>query len=626
MVSPGFDLQGGYAVCAARGLGVGALLSAFGSLVFRNLVAPQAFARMAPDAAAQARRRLLHLTQASTLTALFGYALWLLIQTRTMADSDSLAASAKAVPTVLTDTSFGHVIIGQFIAVAMMVALVGWRDRAWRQRAALGAAALAVALQAGHSHAYSMYGGPSLLLWCDVLHLFGAGAWLGGLAPLILLVSSAPGAAGAVAARCFSPLGKACIAALVLSAGVQGWVLVASIPGLVGTAYGWMVLVKLALFAVLLGFAAANRYRFAPALLQDRPDAAKHVLVRSIVLQTGVAIAIIAAAVVLSELPPSMHEQPLWPFADRFSLAAINEDPDFRREVIEAGLALAGAAGVVAMCLALRRFRLAAGALAAITAWFAIPHLDLLLVTAYPTSFYHSPTGFASASIDAGRTLYAQNCVACHGATGHGDGPAAKTLPVPPADLTADHLWMHSDGELFWWLTHGMQTPEGAAAMPGFASILDQDQRWSVIDFIRARNAGDKMAATGTWTMSLQAPGFDAVCGQQTRTLHDMRGTFVLLRFGAAAVAPRLDGVVTITVGGPGPCTSTDETVPAAYAIVAGLDASHLQGMDFLIDDYGLLRTMQRAGPASAALAAEIRTLRAHPVAEAAPPPMNMPM
>jgi mono/diheme cytochrome c family protein len=35
-----------------------------------------------------------------------------------------------------------------------------------------------------------------------------------------------------------------------------------------------------------------------------------------------------------------------------------------------------------------------------------------------------------------GRALYVQYCVACHGASGRGDGPAAAALKVPPPDLT----------------------------------------------------------------------------------------------------------------------------------------------------------------------------------------------
>ncbi len=631
---PHFDLQGGVPLCAARAVLVAASLSAFGALAFGSVVAPKAHAAMAPEMATADRARLDRLVRASIVVGLLAAGAWLVLQAGAMADAGSLADAARAVPTVLASTAFGHALAAQAACLAVLLALVG--DGVWRRRAALGMAALAVALEAGHSHAYSMYDGLSGLLALDVLHLLGAGGWLGGLLPLLLLVRHAPAKAGALAARWFSPLGQWCIAALVVSSAVQGWILVASVPGLVGTAYGWMVLAKVALFAALLGFAAANRYRFAPALLQGHPDAARRVLVSSILLQTGFAIAIVAAAAVLSGLPPAMHEQPDWPFAERFSLAAVDEDPDFRREVVLAGLALGGALLVLAISLVLRRVRLAAGGFAALVAWFAVPHFDLLLVTAYPTSFYHSPTGFASASIVAGHAVYEQHCVACHGIDGRGDGPAAKTLPVPPANLTAAHLWMHSDGELFWWLAHGMRTPEGVQAMPGFAGILDDDQRWAAIDYIRAHNAGVTMRRTGVWSPPLQSPGFGADCAASTVRSTDLHGRYVLLRFGGSArPAPR--PVTTVLAGADRQpasghlCVSRDETVGLAYAIVSGLDVSALPGTEFLIDDQGWLRAMQRPNTASAwddasSLDAELRSLRAHPAAEAAKAAMSMKM
>jgi putative copper resistance protein D len=296
MVS-GLDLQGGFAVAAARDIAVTALLSAFGTIVFRNLVAPDALQRMPQDYAEGLKRRWLWLAQASVAAGLLGSLAWLVVQASTMADAESITEAFAAVPTVLLKTSFGHVIAGQLAAMLMLGLVLGLRDTVWRQRTALGVATLAIALQAGHSHAASMYRGPSLLLGCDILHLLGAGAWLGGLLPLWLAVRDAPPNAGALAARRFSPLGQWCIAALVVSAAFQGFTLVTSIAGLVGTAYGVMVLVKLALFGVLLGFAAANRYRFAPDLLRDDPAAARQVLLRSIGVQTGFALAIVIAAV-----------------------------------------------------------------------------------------------------------------------------------------------------------------------------------------------------------------------------------------------------------------------------------------------------------------------------------------
>lgn len=43
-----------------------------------------------------------------------------------------------------------------------------------------------------------------------------------------------------------------------------------------------------------------------------------------------------------------------------------------------------------------------------------------------------------------GKALYAQNCAACHGASGRGDGPMARAMAKPPRDLTLISL-RHGD-------------------------------------------------------------------------------------------------------------------------------------------------------------------------------------
>ena len=598
---PPFDLQGGGGLVAARALTVSALLSAFGTLVFRTLVAPKAFTRMPPALVAAAKRQCLLLARLSVGAAALGICIWLVVQTANIADADSMEAAFAAVPAVLLKTTYGHVIVLQSAALLVLALLLGWREAGLRPRAALAAAAVVLCLQAGHSHAFSMTQGPSVLLGFDILHLLGAGGWLGGLVPLLLVVRMAEPRAGATAARWFSPLGQWCIVALVVSAAFQGWILVASIPGLIGTAYGWLVLVKLALFGVLFGFAWANRYHFAPALLRESPESAKRVLVLSILVQTGFGVAIVIAAVVLSDLPPAMHLQALWPFKQQFSLAAVREDADIRREVVQAALALAGAAMLVAAAILARRLRLAAAFVAALAAWFAWPHFDVLFVPAYPTSFYHSPTGFTSATIVDGGTVFAQNCVSCHGGNGSGDGPAAKTLALPPADLTASHLWMHGDGELFWWISQGMRAPGGAPVMPGFAGTLDEDSRWAVIDYIRAHNAGTAHQATGAWPHIIHAPEFGLRCGANALRLGDLRGRFVRLVFGRVPPVFVSKDVVTIIAGlpdgeVPAPlCVTRDATVLPAYAIVSGMAQSAMAGAEFLIDADGWLRAQSGA-------------------------------
>jgi mono/diheme cytochrome c family protein len=296
-------------------------------------------------------------------------------------------------------------------------------------------------------------------------------------------------------------------------------------------------------------------------------------------------------------------------------------------------LGLSGAALLAAVVV--RRFRIAAACVAAAVGWFAVPHFDVLLAQAYPTSFFHSTTGFSSDTIVSGAALYAQNCVACHGAEGMGDGPLAKSLPVPPANLTAEHLWMHSDGELFWWLTDGIRTPEGARAMPGFADVLDEDQRWAVIDYIRAHNAGHAFQETGHWPQAIKAPGLTAQCGATALQLAQLQGKFVRLVIGGAAGAtgPGGGAVTIATQEGAAKtvCMAQDESVAAAYGIVSGIAPGALAGTQFLIDPDGFLRAVQRPGGGAGwdepqALAAEIMRLKMQPASVAGAEKMKMPM
>ena len=82
--------------------------------------------------------------------------------------------------------------------------------------------------------------------------------------------------------------------------------LVGSLAALRMTPYGWLVMIKTALFGLLLGVALLNRTRLAPALLGARPDAARGRLAASILLEAGVGVLTVIAACVLSGLVPGM--------------------------------------------------------------------------------------------------------------------------------------------------------------------------------------------------------------------------------------------------------------------------------------------------------------------------------
>ena len=240
-----------------------------------------------------------------------------------------------------------------------------------------------------------------------------------------------------------------------------------------------------------------------------------------------------------------------------------------------------------------------------------MPHLDLLFVAAYPTSFFTSPTEFAATAIAHGARLFAANCVVCHGVEARGDGPAARSLPLAPADLTADHFRAHSDGELYWFISHGFATPEGAVTMPGFAGVLSSEAIWHLIDYLRAHNAGDALRRTGSWPQPLPMPQFDAQCANgQIIDLDDLRGR--ALRIIAVSdderPAPPLPddvGAVTVLVARNlaarptgAACVASEPEVWTALAIIVGLSPDALAGTQVLVDRNGWLRAAWRPGDA----------------------------
>jgi mono/diheme cytochrome c family protein len=90
-----------------------------------------------------------------------------------------------------------------------------------------------------------------------------------------------------------------------------------------------------------------------------------------------------------------------------------------------------------------------------------------------------NPVPSDAQSIAEGKKIYERNCLACHGAGGKGDGPAAAFLPTKPGDLGSPDMWQYSDGNLFYKVT------QGRGSMKGFASKLSDTQRWQAVDYTR---------------------------------------------------------------------------------------------------------------------------------------------
>lgn len=79
-----------------------------------------------------------------------------------------------------------------------------------------------------------------------------------------------------------------------------------------------------------------------------------------------------------------------------------------------------------------------------------------------------------------GKKIYDQMCVICHGEKGKGNGLAGLTLDKKPANFLAFKVQRETDGEIFWKLTNGR------APMASYEELLTEDQRWKLVNYIRA--------------------------------------------------------------------------------------------------------------------------------------------
>jgi putative copper export protein/mono/diheme cytochrome c family protein len=603
-----------------RGTHVAATLSIFGSMLFHAVIAGSAAGPIS-DATRGLNRRLVALAWYSLAVAVVAAVVWLPLEAAAVAGDGGIDQVLATIPIVLWRSRFGTLLLWRLGLLVAACLCFGRTGRQWQWLATL-LSGLALALQVGLGHGLSMGGDLGLTLLCaEAVHLLAAGAWLGGLLPLFLMTGLLPLDLARPAIQRFSRLGLLCVLFLAATIVIQSWVLIGSVPGLIGTDYGWLAVLKAAIFMVLLGLAALNRWRFVPRLDSGSRADAKRALRLSIAVEVLFGLLVVLAAGLLLTQPPAIHQQPHWPFAWQLSLAAW-QDQDLRSEVLlGAGQAMAGVLLLVGVVF-LRRLRWPALAGAAVVFWWSTAHLDLLLVPAYPTSFYQSPTGFTAAAIANGATLFQANCTGCHGMEGRGDGPKAKDLVIKPADLTAEHLFAHADGELFWWLSHGIEGPQGDLVMPGFAGQLDDNERWDLIDYIRAHNAGLALRASGQFPQPMQAPDVTVTIKGRQSVLSQHRGQIVVL------AAAGNDMAASPALPQPSPPVALSNLEPdsdawRAYAIIAGVTPDQLAGTEFLVDADGWLRATFRpmtagAWPDPAGIVAAAEVVAAEPIARPA--------
>ena len=361
----------------------------------------------------------------------------------------------------------------------------------------IGAAAAALTLALGSLSSHSAAEEQAVLATVTyALHLIVASVWFGGLPGVILVAATTESThdrsrAAAVLSR-FSALALPTMIAVIVSGLIiANRMIDTNYAGLVATTYGWLLIVKLTLLAVILVIASRARSVWVPSLKQS-PDMAAadgRKLRTWVKIEFILAILLVIVATLLANAVPAKHDViDNWPYPFRFSIDATWGDW-LVRTIVGIGLVFLILAGTT---LALGRkkqwtapWRLAVPALLGSLGFAGT--LYPIAVQSYPETYRKTPVPFDAISIANGSELFAANCIPCHGPQAKGNGVLAKTLPKQPVDLlTEPHTAMHTAGDFFHWLTYGRFN----GIMPAFGEKFSEEERWDLLNFLHANSRG----------------------------------------------------------------------------------------------------------------------------------------
>lgn len=332
------------------------------------------------------------------------------------------------------------------------------------------------------------------------LHIVLAGVWFGALPAFLLILFTSTGLhsreevdqSNVQTLKRFSVMAMPVMLGIIATGVIVADRTVDTIYGaLVSTEYGWLLDTKIALLVVVLILAARARSTWLPFLAEGRDSAAYGVqkLRKWVRIEFVLAALIVLIATILANTIPAKHAIiENWPYPFRFSIDATWEDPSVRMRVWGGVALLLLAGGIIVFgrakkWVAMRRVGIPGILLVCALAVVLPP----LAVQAYPETYRNTPVPFDSISIANGSNFFAENCVLCHGPQGKGNGVLAKSFSKLPADLlTEPHTERHTAGDFFNWLTKGI--PD--TGMPGFASKLEEEDRWDVVNYIHAMSRG----------------------------------------------------------------------------------------------------------------------------------------
>ncbi|MBC7292103.1 MAG: bifunctional copper resistance protein CopD/cytochrome c oxidase assembly protein [Actinotalea sp.] len=303
LADPGAVVRWGTSVVTAVGRVAGAVV--VGALLLAAAVLPRGTGRVASDGRAWPATVLVAAVAAGVWTIaaigdlVLGYA-------TVSGTPPSSAGFGAELGLFVTQVPMGRTLVAVVVLAALVcvVALLVTTPRGALLAGLTALAVLALQSQTGHAAGDANH---DLAVTSMFLHLSGAAIWVGGLAALALVAHRLEDDLRPTVAR-FSPVAGWAYLAITVSGLVNAGLRLGGPGDLLGTAYGRLLLVKVALFA-LLGLAGlAHRRAVIPRLQPTASGRAPALFWRLVAVEIAVLGAISGLSAVLGDTPPPVPQ------------------------------------------------------------------------------------------------------------------------------------------------------------------------------------------------------------------------------------------------------------------------------------------------------------------------------
>ena len=105
---------------------------------------------------------------------------------------------------------------------------------------------------------------------------------------------------------------------------------------------------------------------------------------------------------------------------------------------------------------------------------------------------WKNPVADTPDAVKEGAEHFQHHCQICHGLDGQNTGvPFATKMSPPVADLSSKDVQEYKDGQLKWIIENGI----GPSGMPGWKGIVEDDEMWKIVLFMRHLPAKGSLGA-----------------------------------------------------------------------------------------------------------------------------------